>query len=122
MIDHEEIQQWAEERGASPACVRGTGGGDDVGMIRLDFPGYSGEQSLEHIEWDDWFKKFDESGLALLVQDKTASGEKSNFNKLVSRETATGASRRGGGSSSSKKSLARKSSGTRGTSSRKRAA
>ncbi|HEY2498815.1 MAG TPA: hypothetical protein VGK24_17270 [Candidatus Angelobacter sp.] len=115
-MDHQEIQQWAEERGASPACVRGTGGGDDVGMIRLDFPGYSGEQSLEHIEWDDWFQKFDESGLALWVQDRTASGQKSNFNKLVSRETATGAGRRGGTSSG------KKSSGTRGSSSRKRAA
>lgn len=83
-------------------------------MIRLDFPGYSGEQSLEHIEWDEWFQKFDESGLALLVQDKTTRGQKSNFNKLVSRETASG----GGQSSSRRKS----SSSSRGSSSRKRAA
>jgi hypothetical protein len=57
-------------------------------MIRLDFPGYSGEQSLEHIDWKDWFKKFDENNLALVYQEKTAGGQKSNFNKLVSRETA----------------------------------
>lgn len=114
LVDHDEIQQWAEERGARPACVRGTGsGGEDVGMIRLDFPGYGGEQSLEHIEWDEWFQKFDESGLALLVQNKTARGQKSNFNKLVSRETASG-----GRSSSKRKSP----SGSRGASSRKRAA
>ncbi len=62
--DHEEIRQWAEERGARPACVRGTGGGDDSGMIRLDFPGYSGADSLEEISWDDWFRSFDENGLA----------------------------------------------------------
>jgi hypothetical protein len=116
-MDHEEIQQWAEERGASPACVRGTGGGEDVGMIRLDFPGYSGEQSLEHIEWDDWFQKFDESGLALLVQEKTAAGQKSNFNKLVSRETAAGANKKSSRSASSSRS-----GGTRGGSSRKKAA
>jgi len=36
-------------------------------MIRLDFPGYSGERSLEPIDWDDWFDKFEESNLALLV-------------------------------------------------------
>lgn len=83
-------------------------------MIRLDFPGYSGERSLEHIEWDEWFQKFDESGLALLVQNKTARGQKSNFNKLVSRETASGAGR----SSSRRKT----SSASRGASSRKRAA
>jgi hypothetical protein len=73
--------------------VRGTGGGQDVGMIRLDFPGYSGAQSLEHIDWDEWFQKFDDNDLALLVQNKTARGQKSNFNKLVSRETVDEASR-----------------------------
>lgn len=86
--DHEEIQRWAEERGAKPSCVRGTGNKGDIGMIRLDFPGYSGADSLEEIEWDEWFEKFDENGLALLYQEETASGEKSNFNKLISRETA----------------------------------
>jgi hypothetical protein len=86
--DHDEIRQWAEERGAKPSCVRGTGDEGDIGMIRLDFPGYSGEESLEHISWDEWFEKFDERGLALLHQETTAGGERSNFNKLVSRETA----------------------------------
>ena len=88
LTDHDEIRQWAEERGAKPSCVRGTGGGDDTGMIRLDFPGYSGADSLETIEWNDWFDKFDENNLALLVQDQTARGQKSNFNKLIGRETA----------------------------------
>ena len=118
LTDHEEIRQWAEARGASPACVRGTGGGEDVGMIRLDFPGYGGEQSLEHIEWDEWFDKFEERGLALLVQEETARGEKSNFNKLVSRETAASGSRGRSGASSSRK----KSATGRGVGSRKRAA
>lgn len=88
LTDHEEIRRWAEERDAKPACVRRIGGKNDIGMIRLDFPGYSGESSLEEISWEDWFQKFDESNLALLVQDKTARGQKSNFNKLVSKETA----------------------------------
>jgi len=88
MTDHEEIRQWAEERGGTPSCVRGTGNRGDIGMLRLDFPGYSGGKSLQPISWDDWFEKFDERGLALLVQDRTSRGQKSNFNKLVSRETA----------------------------------
>jgi len=88
ITDHDEIRQWAEDRGAKPTCVRGTGKKGDIGMIRLDFPGYSGADSLEEIEWDEWFEKFDENGLALLVQEQTASGEQSNFNKLVSREGA----------------------------------
>jgi hypothetical protein len=88
ITDHEEIRRWAEERSAKPSCVRNTGGKGDIGIIRLDFPGYSGEQSLKEISWDDWFQKFDEQGLALLHQETTADGQKSNFNKLVSRETA----------------------------------
>jgi len=87
--DHDEIRQWAEERGGKPACVRNTGGKGDIGMVRLDFPGFSGKGSLEPIDWDTWFRKFDDEKLALLYQEKTSRGEKSNFNKLVSRETAS---------------------------------
>jgi len=87
--DHETIRRWAEERGAWPAAVEGTSRGeDDPGMIRIDFPGYSGEEKLRRIEWDPWFKKLDESGLALVYEDTTAAGQRSNFNKLVARETA----------------------------------
>ncbi len=85
--DHEVIRKWAEERKGKPSCVRGTGGGDDIGMLRLDFPGFSGKESLQEISWKDWFAKFDERGLALLYQEQTATGERSNFNKIVSRET-----------------------------------
>jgi hypothetical protein len=85
LTDHDEIRNWAEERGAVPSCVKGTGSRKDVGMIRLDFPGYSGEDSLQQISWDEWFEKFDENNLSLLAQDSTADGEKSNFNKLVKR-------------------------------------
>jgi hypothetical protein len=88
LTDHDEIRRWAEERDAQPACVRGTGSAEDVGMIRLDFPGYSGETSLEPIDWDEWLQKFDENNLALLVEDQTSRGEQSNFNKIIGRETA----------------------------------
>lgn len=85
--DHDTIRRWAEQRGAKPACVKDTGANDDPGIIRLDFPGYSGGDSLEEISWDEWFEKFEEQGLALLYQDETGGGEQSNFNKLVSRES-----------------------------------
>lgn len=84
--DHETIRRWAEERGAYPACVRGTGEGDDPGIIRLDFPGYGGEESLEEISWDAWFRKFEDQRLALIYQERTDSGDESNFNKLVDRD------------------------------------
>ncbi len=87
--DHDQIRQWAEERGAHPACVKGTGGKGDAGVLRLDFPGYSGAKSLREIDWEEFFEKFDEQNLALLYQDTTKGGRKSNFNKLVSRSRST---------------------------------
>jgi hypothetical protein len=87
LTDHDEIQQWAEERGAKPAAVQSTESDDDIGIIRLDFPGYSGNDSLEEVSWDEWFDQFDDRNLALVVQEETANGKPSNFNKLVSRDS-----------------------------------
>lgn len=86
--DHDTIRKWVEERGGKPAEVASTAKGDDVGIIRIDFPGFSGENQLQEISWDDWFRKFDEANLALVYEEETADGQKSNFNKLVGRETA----------------------------------
>lgn len=86
--DHDRIRRWVEERGGWPATVASTHSDDDAGLIRLDFPGYSGGDSLERISWEEWFRKFDDSGLVLLHQESLASGEKSNFNKLISQDTA----------------------------------
>lgn len=87
--NHGQIRRWAEARHGQPARVKGTGRrGGDPGMIRLDFPGYSGRGKLEPISWDQWFKSFDDNDLALVYQEKTAGGQRSNFNKLVGRETA----------------------------------
>lgn len=86
--DHDEIRRWAEERGGKPAHVKSTGSSDDPGILRIDFPGYSGEGSLEPITWEQWFDKFDERGLSLIYEEETAGGAKSNFNKIVSAETA----------------------------------
>jgi hypothetical protein len=108
--NHDTIQRWAESRNATPACVSGTGARNDVGMIRLDFPGYSGKMSLKPISWNEFFKKFDESDLALLYQDKTASGKRSNFNKLVSRQTPRKRKSESRSSKSSRRSPRKKSS------------
>jgi hypothetical protein len=87
LTDHDEIRKWAEARGAKPSCVKGTEGDDGTCLLRLNFPGYTGEESLQHISWDQWFRVFDKRKLALIVEDRTADGKLSNFNKLVSRET-----------------------------------
>jgi hypothetical protein len=108
--DHEEIRAWAEARGGQPACVKGTGKEGDVGLLRLDFPGFSGADSLQHITWEEFFEKFDDQGLALLHQEQTAGGAQSNFNKLISRETAAAAEKKAGSKKTgSKKVTANKS-------------
>jgi hypothetical protein len=85
--DHDFIRRWVEERGGRPTRVKRTGGGDDPGILRIDFPGYSGEGSLEEIGWEEFFEKFEENELAFLHRDmKGDDGELDRFNKLVSRK------------------------------------
>jgi len=88
LTDHDELREWAESRGGKPAMVEGTGSKDDTGIIRLMFPHAPkhNDEDLKEIGWDEFFEKFDEAGLALIVQDKRADGGKSLFNKLVGRK------------------------------------
>jgi hypothetical protein len=79
--DHEVIRAWAERRGAKPAMVRDTKSGEG-GVLRLDFPGYSGEK-LEQVSWDEWFKVFDDRKLRFVYQEHTKDGSDSNFFRLV---------------------------------------
>jgi len=75
--DHEEIRSWVEERGGHPARVEGTN------LLRIDYPGFSGEQRLEEISWDELFRIFDENKLAFLYQEETKDGGQSRFSKFV---------------------------------------
>src|SRR5918911_5266151 len=95
--DHDGIRRWVEEHDGRPVTVRGTEkGGDDAGVLRIDFPGGAGGDQFEEISWDDWFAKFDDNDLAFLYQEEKASGEDSPFFKLVSRD---GRARAGAGPS-----------------------
>ncbi|OHB56693.1 MAG: hypothetical protein A2Y07_03505 [Planctomycetes bacterium GWF2_50_10] len=95
ITDHEKIIKWVESRGGHPATVKSTKrGGQKAGLLRVDFPGYRGGGSLEEISWDDFFDQFDKQNLAMVFQNKTATGRVSRFNKIVARE---GSVRRGPG-------------------------
>lgn len=87
--DHEVIQQWAEQRGASPATVPGSDQGDHLGVLWFDFPGYGGD-SLEHVSWDEWFKPFDERNLEFVYQEHKTDGSDSNFFRLRSPDREDG--------------------------------
>jgi hypothetical protein len=85
--DHDEIRRWVEAHDGRPAAVRDTGADGDPGVLRIDFPGGAGADTLETLDWDDWFRKFDESELAFLYQEHKASGEDSTFFKLIERDS-----------------------------------
>lgn len=84
--NHEEIQKWVEERGGRPAIVKRTEKGGSA-LLRIDYPGFSGEDTLEEIEWDEFFEIFDENNLAFLYQAETADGGQSRFSKFVDRKS-----------------------------------
>ena len=84
--DHDEIRNWVEERGGKPARVKSTGKGG-AGLLRIDYPGFSGEDSLEEITWEEFFEAFEENNLAFLYQDETKDGKESRFSKLIDRDS-----------------------------------
>lgn len=85
--NHDEIRRWVEERGGHPAVVKGTEGKRSGGVLRIDYPGFSGEDTLERISWEEFFETFEEANLAFLYQDETKDGEQSRFSKLIARES-----------------------------------
>src|ERR1051325_11430846 len=112
ITDHKKIQSWVEKRGGRPARVSATGKGDDPGILRIDFPGYSGEDTLEEISWDEFFEWFDRNRLAILLTDKRGS----RFSKLVARG---GAKRVAGGKKAAGKKAAAKKTSAKKTASKK---
>ena len=114
--DHEEIQQWAERRGAKPGEVASTEGKGGPGILRIMFPKapHHNDGALKEISWEEFFEKFDASGLALVYQEVTAEGAESNFNKLIHPDDEdhpgkkTAAKKTAGKTSAAKESPAKK--------------
>src|SRR5215475_13508098 len=80
--DHAAIRKWAQKRGGHPTSVMGTEHGKEAaGVLRFDF-GVKDEK-LHPVDWNAFFDKFEESNLAFLYQDKTASGKMSRFYKFI---------------------------------------
>jgi len=92
-VDHDEICNWVEARGGKPARVKKTGKGDGGGLLRIDYPGFTGEDTLEEITWEEFFAAFEENNLAFLYQDETKDGKESRFSKLIDRDSTKEKSR-----------------------------
>jgi hypothetical protein len=78
LTDHESIRDWAAARAGSPAIVDVSPESGTQPMLRIVF----GQQAYadndrperptnaggyELVEWDEWFRLFDENDLALVV-------------------------------------------------------
>jgi hypothetical protein len=83
--DHDTIREWAELRAGVPARVRGNESDDGADMLRIEFPDGGGEESFEHISWEEWFRTFDQEDVWFLYQEERVSGEESTFFKLTPR-------------------------------------
>jgi hypothetical protein len=103
--DLNEIRSWAEARGGKPVSVKGTARSGAAGLLRIDFPGYTGAGRFEEISWEEWYDKFRESNLEFLYQDRAGNGGQSRFFKLVNRGTSN--SGRGSSRSSSRRRTTR---------------
>ncbi len=84
--NHEVIRQWADERQAVPTTVESTERNGRAGVLRLDFPGYGGNE-LGELTWDEWFETFDERNLIFVFQEHKADGSVSNFFRLTNPES-----------------------------------
>jgi len=82
-IDHEEIQDWVEARGGVPSVVEGTHDESGSGILRVDF-GLE-DESLEEIEWSEFFKIFDGNDLAFMYEEDISDGGESYSCKFVAR-------------------------------------
>ena len=82
--DHDTIRKWAESKGGKPAAVSRTHDDDHVGIVRIMFPDAENSEhgSLTEIGWDEFFRQFEDSELALLYEPD------SMFSKIVGRDTA----------------------------------
>ena len=75
----------AEQKGLGyddTPLVPGTKWHIHAGLLRIDFPGYSGKQTLEPLSWDEFNEKFEEANLAFLFDNNRGS----KFNKFVARQ------------------------------------
>jgi hypothetical protein len=83
-IDHDEVRRGVERLGGKPARLRGSAGGEDLGLLDLDFSGGRDDQ-LEPISWYCWFQAFEADYLALVIPAEDSGTAAGRPAELVSR-------------------------------------
>lgn len=94
LTDRDEIRDWAAARAGSPAIVSESpviGEDDPVLMIVFGQHAYQDvdegadrQGGFELVEWDEWFKLFEERNLALVVSEEIP-GVRDQFHEIIAR-------------------------------------
>ncbi|MBA3449115.1 MAG: hypothetical protein H0T56_16225 [Pseudaminobacter sp.] len=95
LTEHQAIRDWAAARAGAPAVVDVSPVAGTQPMLRLVFGQHAYQDQdqperpvnaggYELVEWDDWFKLFDEHELALVVPEDIP-GVRDEFHELVRR-------------------------------------
>jgi hypothetical protein len=95
LTDHEAIRDWAASRMGAPAVIDASAEGGTQPVLRIVFDqiAYQDQDRAERpqnaggyelVEWDEWFRLFDEAGLALVVAPERP-GRKDSFHEIVRR-------------------------------------
>jgi len=91
LTDHEEIRDWAAARMGSPAVVDVSPESGTQPLLRIVFDqaAYQDQDrperpmnagGFELVEWDEWFRLFDEADLAIVVgKDRPGVRESSHY-------------------------------------------
>ena len=78
-IEHEQIRNWAESRGARPVIREATGDGP---APSIRFPE---EDNGKEVSWSEWLHCFENGQWAFIWEDRTPDGQVSRFWRLVPR-------------------------------------
>jgi hypothetical protein len=95
LTDHDAIRGWAAARMGFPAIVDVSAEPGTQPLLRLVFDQQAYEDNdrperpqnaggYDLVEWDEWFKLFDEHELALVVA-REVPGQRENFHEIVRR-------------------------------------
>lgn len=98
LTDHEAIRDWAAARSGFPAIIDVSPASGTQPMLRLVFDQHAYQDvdqperpvnagGLELVEWDEWFKVFEEGELALVVEEEVP-GRRDSFHEFVRRDQA----------------------------------
>ena len=93
LTNHEDIRDWAAARAGFPAIVDVSAASGTQPMLRIVFDQHAYQDQdradrpqnaggIELVEWDEWFKLFDEAHLALVVGAEVP-GRRDSFHEFI---------------------------------------